>query len=219
MCAKVLFYTALLFVGAASLEAAPKRQTYVDDGTQTALRELRDSMDDVRHEMTNHDAEIRVFEEKLNTYEVTIDSLRQQVTDSSRTSQQLTRDRTDQLEARFSQLESNLKGLIADMQRFKTHSQETADLIIKSKSKIDEMEQVLSMQSHHIDHLKGALGTLMEALQMNKSDDFSSKTYKVKTGDSLEKIARNQQTTIQAIKELNKLTNDKIIVGQTLKLP
>lgn len=41
----------------------------------------------------------------------------------------------------------------------------------------------------------------------------------VKKGDVLEKIARNNHTTIDAIKKANGLTNDKLKVGQKLKVP
>ncbi len=43
--------------------------------------------------------------------------------------------------------------------------------------------------------------------------------YIVKSGDSLSKIAHQQGTTVRALKELNKLTSDRIRVGQKLALP
>lgn len=211
------FFFLAVLIGAVSIEAAPKRY-YVDDGTQTALRELRDGMDDLRHEMTNHTSEIQVFEETLNTYEVTIDGLRQQIVDGARTNQQVVKERTDQLDMRLSSLESNLRGLIADMQQFKTHSQENAALLARTKQKIDELEKLIEAQNQNVENLQSAMGSLSDVLQINKGDT-SAKTYKVKPGDSLEKIARHHQTSIYILKELNNLTNDKIIVGQTLKLP
>jgi LysM repeat protein len=44
-------------------------------------------------------------------------------------------------------------------------------------------------------------------------------TYKVKSGDTLMKIARSHGTTVKAIKALNGLKTDQIKVGQVLKLP
>jgi peptidoglycan DL-endopeptidase LytF len=41
----------------------------------------------------------------------------------------------------------------------------------------------------------------------------------VKSGDALEKIARANRTTVEAIKKLNRLSSDKLKVGQVLKIP
>ncbi|MFN4174986.1 MAG: LysM peptidoglycan-binding domain-containing protein, partial [Parachlamydiaceae bacterium] len=41
----------------------------------------------------------------------------------------------------------------------------------------------------------------------------------VKRGDMLEKIAKANNTTVQAIKEANKLTSDNLKIGQVLKVP
>ena len=43
--------------------------------------------------------------------------------------------------------------------------------------------------------------------------------YTVKKGDSLAQIAKNYGTTVQTIKDLNKLTSNTIYVGQRLTLP
>jgi N-acetylmuramoyl-L-alanine amidase len=43
--------------------------------------------------------------------------------------------------------------------------------------------------------------------------------YTVKSGDSLYKIAQNNNTTVDEIKRLNNLTSNNLIIGQTLKLP
>lgn len=43
--------------------------------------------------------------------------------------------------------------------------------------------------------------------------------YAVKSGDSLTKIAAHFSTTVKAIRSLNNLKTDKIVVGQKLKIP
>lgn len=47
----------------------------------------------------------------------------------------------------------------------------------------------------------------------------SGRTYTVASGDTLGTIARKFNTTVQAIKELNGLTDDFLSVGQVLKIP
>ena len=45
------------------------------------------------------------------------------------------------------------------------------------------------------------------------------RTYRVKSGDTLSKIARSAGTTIAVIKRLNNLSSNRLSVGQTLRLP
>ena len=49
--------------------------------------------------------------------------------------------------------------------------------------------------------------------------DPSSTVYTVKAGDSLFKIARQQGTTVKAIRSANQLRTDQLRVGQKLKVP
>ncbi|QIW79196.1 LysM peptidoglycan-binding domain-containing protein [Bacillus tequilensis] len=50
------------------------------------------------------------------------------------------------------------------------------------------------------------------------SSSSSSSTYKVKSGDSLSKIAKQYGTTVSELKKLNGLKSDLIRIGQVLKL-
>lgn len=51
----------------------------------------------------------------------------------------------------------------------------------------------------------------------NKSEKFTEVT--VKRGDALEKIARNNSTTVEVLRKVNHLTNDKLKIGQVLRVP
>jgi LysM repeat protein len=46
-----------------------------------------------------------------------------------------------------------------------------------------------------------------------------STIYKVKSGDTLTKIAKSHGTTVSAIRTTNNLKSDRLVVGQKLKLP
>jgi LysM repeat protein len=49
--------------------------------------------------------------------------------------------------------------------------------------------------------------------------DVSGANYTVKSGDSLWKVARQQNVTVAAIKQANNLSSDSLKVGQKLKIP
>jgi len=51
------------------------------------------------------------------------------------------------------------------------------------------------------------------------SSTVEAGVYVVKSGDALEKIARANGTTVKAIKALNNMKTDRVVVGKKLKLP
>ncbi len=216
---RFLLKLAAFLITFSSLEAAPKR--YPDDQTGTALREMRSTLDDLRHEVSNHEVEIKVYDEKIHNLETIIDSLRQQSSDTTQAHKEALKDSSATLEMKLNSLETTTKGLVADLKQFKNHANETASTLAQYKQKISDLEKILEIQNQNLDSLQAALKSLTGVLQVKNNVPLSStdKTYRVAPGDSLEKIARKHQTTIANIKELNGLTHDRIIVGQNLKVP
>lgn len=164
--------------------------------------------DDIRFEVDNHEAEIRMFEERLNTQEVIVDSLRQQVMDANHENKELVKGSTILLENNVNRLESSVKGMTDDLRGLQTHGNDTAKVLNQHKQKIEEIEKKM-------DQLQETLQLVLDALQVPGSE----KVYQVVSGDTLEKIARKNDTTIQKIKDLNSLSSDRIYVGQKLKMP
>lgn len=214
----LLLFVCAFFLIEAALTGAPRR--YQDDDMSTTLREMRDSIDVIRHEVNNHETEIRMVEERANNQEATIASLRQQVLDANQANKELVKGNVSTTDGKVSSLESTNKGIVADITQLRTHANETATVLTQSKQRISELEKLVEAQNRNIDNLQAALKSVMEALGSQSNTAVASdKMYRVKNGDSLEKIARANNTTVKAIKELNQLANDKIIVGQTLQLP
>jgi LysM repeat protein len=237
----------VLFAGfliAFPLNAAPtpaqRTGQYYQDPNATVIKEMYHSLEDMRHEISNHEAEIRMFDEKLTNLDSIIDSVRDQLSDSGKFYKEQLKNSSAEMDARITSLEATSKGLVGDMRLLKTHSNETVAILNQYKQKIGEMEKSIELQNQDIEHLQAAMRSLMEAMQgssPNSAKNFSSslktsqvkneaadlsnadRTYKVKSGDSLEKIARCHQTTIQAIKDANGLITDRIVVGKTLIIP
>ncbi|MBS0621016.1 MAG: LysM peptidoglycan-binding domain-containing protein [Verrucomicrobia bacterium] len=94
----------------------------------------------------------------------------------------------------------------------------TADLRTLS-ARLQTLEQesaAHTAQLTEVAKLKGTLTSISEAIATRPS---SPSTYRVQSGDTLGKIARNHHTTVDALKKLNKLTKDTIATGQELKIP
>lgn len=207
------------------IEAAPK--VVQTDNTQALLNDMRLRVNNLRHEIENHENEIRVFENKLRNQDDTVEALRAQVGTSSQAHKDVIKNGIGQIENRLLPLEANQKGLVSDLKTIKDHTNETAVGLNQLSQRLSKLETAIDQQNHNIGSLQDAMQSIVDALQIKDvptvkraiGDSSSGKTYKVKNGDSLGTIARDSHTTIQVIKDLNQLKNDRIVIGQTLKLP
>jgi LysM repeat protein len=208
----------LLLVQANAGFAARFRPTYEEDRT-IVLREILDSLNDLRHQINNHENEIRIFEEKFHTQEEIVDALRLQVAESVKIVKDTLKQHHAGIEAKF----SNFQEANHDL---KNHASDATSLLSDYKKRILDLEKTVELQSRNMENLQAALVSIAEILQIKEAPPISNpilsangKIYKVKSGDSLEKIAKQNNTTIKKLKELNNLTNDQIIIGQKLQLP
>lgn len=220
LCLLGLFLAHLLIPSA---HAAVRRYS-ADEDNLTALREMRDSIDSMRHEVNNHETEIRMYGESVTNQEATLSSLRQQIQEATQFNKDQIKGSSVALEVKIAHLEAVNKSLMADMSQLKNHANEFADSLTQYKQKINELEKIIILQNHNIDNIQEAIRALVDALQLKDSKNLiapegSSKVYRIKPGDSLEKIARSNNTTVKALKEINNLASDRIIVGQTIQLP
>lgn len=228
---RVLIFLTVLSV-ASLVDASPKKFYLRQDknNTSAVIEELQNHLDDIRVESSNHESEIRMFEEKLNNQELAVDSLWKQFHEANQNNRENVRGAIEQLEMKLANLEGVSTGSLSDIDNLKKTTNSSKDLVAQQKQKIGQLEKVIEVQSQNIEHLQVALQALMDALQIkdvaiSTEDPYHSLSsgpiYQVKPGDSLEKIARRNHTTVAKLKEINHLTNNKdlIIVGQKLKLP
>ena len=224
-------FCALFFIPV-TIDAAPRGQ-YYQDPNAVVMKEMRDSLDNMRHEVRNHEVEIHIIDEKLKNFDAIVESVRDQFTDFSQMQKEQLKGSSANLEAKIQSLEATSQSLLGDLRQFKVYSNETTAALAQYKQKIGELERIIEQQNQNLGHLQAAMQSLMDALQgkpaentkpvamnsISSSKGSSGTTYKVKAGDSLEKIARAHQVSIQSLKEANGLTTDRIIVGKNLVIP
>lgn len=217
----------LALLGALNLEGAPRRSTYESE-SETVIRELRDNVENLKHEISNHENEIRSFEDKVRNQDATVEALRQQLHDSNKSQKDQLQENTAELEVKVKSIETLTKTLVSDAKQLKNSINEITDALTQVTTaltqytqRISKLEKVSDTQAQNIASLDSALESVLEAFQVKENISSPSpeqKLYCVKPGDSLEKIARHNNTTIQTIKDLNQLLSDKIVIGQKLKL-
>lgn len=157
-----------------------------------ALEELRVEVADLKHALHASEVEMHILEEKLETKNQT-DHLSENLSSIQR---------------KLALLERNQDKLAGEIRTLTAHANQTTTSLSQFRDQISEID-------HRFEDLKGLKNTLSS---ISKSID-SKLTYKVKAGDSLEKIAKKYHVSIETIKEMNHLQSDRIIVGQELILP
>ncbi len=160
-----------------------------------SLDEIRIEIEDIKYALKTTQVDMHILDEKMR---------KQEVSKTQATSQSA-------LETRISALEKTLEKISADLRTLNTSTHQAL-------AKIQSLEQQTASHTKQLDNvsqLKSTLTTISKAIGQTPS---STTTYKVKAGDSLEKIAKLHQVPVDTLKKINKLTSDKIVIGQELKL-
>ena len=197
---------------------SPLRSSPNDEKHQLelTLHEVQTNLDDLRHDINCFQTEMQILDGRIKYFENTLTALKQQDLEK----QQLKIDQLSQmvqnLEKKWISLDKNQQGDEKDLRELSSHANETTAALAQFKDRIGELEQEIFSQNRRFDELSKLKGHI-ENLAKGISSDF--KLYKVKPGDSLEKIARAHKTVVEKIKKLNNLEQDLIVVGQELKIP
>lgn len=181
--------TPMLFWGCAAQLAALQNNRQND----IALEELRVEVADLKHALHASEVEMHLLEEKLEGTN--------QSNDLNET--------LSSLQRKIALIERNQDKLAGDIKSLTAHANQTTASLTQYRDQIRELD-------HRFEDLKGLKNTLSS---ISKSIGDSKTTYKVKAGDSLEKIAKRHHVSVEALKQMNHLQSDRIVVGQELALP
>ncbi len=179
--------------------------------SSVALNEIRSELSDLRHELNNSRVEIQILEEQLHSQEA-LSKKTKTISPSSNESH---------LEKRLALIEQAYEKIHSDLKQISSYSNQTKTCLQQYSTKISELEQNLERQNkliHEVGDLKSSLKAFTTSLSTESSSNKSN-SYKVKAGDSLDKIARNQQVSVEALKRANNLSQNKILIGQELLIP
>lgn len=166
----------------------------------SSLQEIRYEVADLRHALNHAKVDIQLLDEQLKEKEKI-----------AKTSKAIP---NTEIDRRIAQVETSLSRLSEELRELSSHADQTSQCFTDYSAKITTLEKSLIEQQKllvQIGDLKSSLLTLKE--------EETCKTYKVKSGDSLEKIARAHKVSVKQLQEKNHLQQDRIFVGQELIIP
>ncbi len=209
---------AFIALVAGCTSCSPLRSSPNDEKHQLelTLHEVQTNLDDLRHDINCFQTELQILDGRIKYYENTLSSLKQHDLEKQQAKIDQLTAQILSLEKKWLTLEKNQTGEIVEIETLSTHANETTAALAQFKDRIGELEEEIHSQNRRFDEvakLKGHIENLAKGFQ----GDF--KIYRVRPGDSLEKIARAHKTAVEKIKKLNSLDQDLIVVGQELKIP
>lgn len=181
---------------------------------ELSLHKVRTEVEDIKHELNTYEIEHHVIEGKLIDQEQIIATLRQQVAELKSGRLDSFVQELQNLEKKLLQVTKKQDKIVADIRQLSSHANDTTTALSQYKDKIAQFEKSIhgqNAQLQEISKIKEGISKLAEAEQ--------KKTYTVKAGDNLEKIARDHSTTVDELKRLNKMTTDLIVIDQLINLP
>jgi len=210
-----LFFLAglALLPSCSPLKSSPNDQKHQ---LELTLHEVQTNLDDLRHNINCFQTELQILDGRIKYYENTLGSLKQHDLEKQQAKIELLSHQVQNLEKKWTAFDKVQQGETQEVQTLSSHANETTAALAQFKDRIEELEQEILAQNRRFGEL-GKLKGHFESLSKTYSAQF--KIYKVKPGDSLEKIARVNKTAVEKIKKLNDLDQDLIVVGQELKIP
>jgi len=156
------------------------------------VQQLKASVEEMNYQLNAQATDLRLLEERILTLE------KKSLQPSSH-------------DSKLKCVETHQHDLSLDLCTLKTHLEKLQQDLLQQEKRLSQLDRKLEQD---LTQLKQSLHTMLALL---KADE--EKSYTVKAGDSLGKIALDHKVSTKAIRDLNQLTSDVIYPGQNLKIP
>jgi LysM repeat protein len=174
--------------------------------TLTALRgnndhlyeEMKTEIADLKHALHGTEVEVRLLEERLESKEA-----------------ETGKGDVAALQRKIALLEKTIDKMSGDLKSLMTYANQTTASLTGYRDQIQQIDKKLD----EVNKLRSTLSQISKTYSSPEAPQTSSAAYLVKSGDSLEKIARKFHVLVESLKRENNLSSDKIIIGQELMIP
>lgn len=211
-----IFIIPLLILGLSS--CSPLKSSPNDEKHQLelTLHEVQTNLDDLRHDINCFHTELQILDGRIKYSENTLATLKHHDLEKQQDKIDQLSSQIQALEKKWLSLDKNQKQDSDELETLSSYADETTAALAQFKARIGELEQEIHSQNRKFDEIAKLKGHI-EILAKGIHGDY--KMYRVRVGDSLEKIAKAHKTTVEKIKRFNNLDQDLIVIGQELKVP
>ena len=158
---------------------------------EVTLHEVQTNLDDLRHDVGCFQTELHILDTRIKQTERITGAVKLQDLERQLALVEQLSQQVRSLEKRLAAAEKAKENSQEELRQLTAHANETTLALVQIKKRLEGVD---GAESHAL-------------------------VYTVKSGDSLEKIARAHKTTVEKIKKYNQFDQDLIVVGQILKIP
>lgn len=203
--------------GCSPLKSSPREERHQMELT---VHEVRTNLDDLRHDLNCHQTELQIVDGKIKHQENAFLDLKHDYLEKQEVKVEELTQKVVLLEKRLKTMEHTLQSSATDIRKLSSHSNEMTAALSQYKDRMNELENELIACARRFDEVSKLKKTLEHiAHAIGEINHAQGNLYKVKPGDTLEKIARANKTDVEKLKKINELEKDLIVIGQELKLP
>src|SRR3990167_1081276 len=195
---------------------APLRTSPHDEKHQWELKlhEVQTHLDDLKHDINCFQTELQIIDGKIRYYENSLVALKEQDLGKQRDHLEQIGKELRLLTQKWSSLEQVRTGEKEELSQLAIHANETHMALSQFKGRLQELEQSIIVQNRRFEEL-GKIKSSLEAVAKSLKTT-TPKSHKVKSGETLEKIATLYHTKVDRIKKINNLSIDLIVLDQQL---
>ena len=194
----------------AMMGSSPKEEKHQ---LELTLHRIRTDLEEIKHDLSSYQMQLQIIEGQMISSEDLIGAMKERFQENQKTTWSQLEYQIGLLEKKSKALESKQDQIAHDLSHLNHYASDTTKALAQYKEKIKEMEKSLILSNELADQAK------VKKAGIALKEEKPLKTYVVRSGDSLDKIARLYETSIEELKKLNQLTNDLIMVGQELIVP
>ncbi|MBI5274192.1 MAG: LysM peptidoglycan-binding domain-containing protein [Chlamydiales bacterium] len=209
MLSKFVIFIPLIMMGCTTINSTSRQEK---ERVEVSMHKIRTDLEEIKHDLNTHQMELHILEGKLVNHDDSISILKEETFDEYATMLKTLEEKTSQLDKKIDRMEKKQTEILQDFKKYQDHSKEMYMALTEYKSKFLELEKFMRQQNNVIKEMKQVKDDLTSLLDTKGS-------YIVKAGDSLEKIAKKHQISIEMLKKANHMQSDLIVVGQELVIP
>lgn len=198
-----------LAIGCTTMTSTSKQEK---ERVEVSMHKIRTDLEEIKHDLNTNQMEMHILEGKLINHEDQVLSIKEEALDHHQNMLADLKKQTDTLTKKFERIEKKQQAIVNDLKAYNENAKETHVVLSQYKEKFLEIENYLKKQHLAIKEMKKVKEELSSLLGNQTS-------YTVKTGDSLQKIAKKFHVTADALKRANHMKSDLIIAGQELIIP